>query len=276
VVDTYIGFSLEEPPDFDIVYKQRQGKAEDEEFKAHVKTLHTILDDLFTNAFRLWYEQRGAARQLDFRRLYEQRLISDELQERFEGSFPQCRGRHWIRFPELGPQGFRTFVYDLDELEFKKVVGHSDVITHGDLNGRNILIHEGKPWPIDFYHTGPGHLLRDFVKLESCIKFELMETESPEALRQFEDVLNMPYPPEADLSFAYHWNPEDLIKAYRVITHLRELAVREAKASWTQIRDEYYIGLFYQTLAVLQYSIREARKKHALLSANKIYDLVTA
>lgn len=39
---------------------------------------------------------------------------------------------------------------------------------HGDLNSRNILIDErGAIFVIDFAHAGPGHLLRDFARLET-------------------------------------------------------------------------------------------------------------
>lgn len=39
---------------------------------------------------------------------------------------------------------------------------------HGDLNSRNILVdRRGTLFVIDFAHTGPGHLLRDFARLEA-------------------------------------------------------------------------------------------------------------
>src|SRR5262249_33941733 len=49
------------------------------------------------------------------------------------------------------------------------------VITHGDLNGENIVVNgNGRGFLIDFYKTGLGPTCRDFVELESIIKFELL------------------------------------------------------------------------------------------------------
>jgi len=45
-------------------------------------------------------------------------------------------------------------------------------ITHGDLQADNILMNDaGDCWLIDFYRTYPSHILRDFVELETDIKF---------------------------------------------------------------------------------------------------------
>jgi len=66
-------------------------------------------------------------------------------------------------------------------------------ITHGDLNGKNILVDEnGHPWLIDFFRTGPEHVLRDFVELEADIKFNYLESGDMEALYEFESSLASP------------------------------------------------------------------------------------
>ncbi len=43
---------------------------------------------------------------------------------------------------------------------------------HGDLNGANILV-DGRDnvWIIDFFHTAPGHVLKDLVKLENDLLY---------------------------------------------------------------------------------------------------------
>jgi len=185
-------------------------------------------------------------------------------------------GKHWMHFHGLGSQELKTFVYDLPDLPVCPIVGYDRVVTHGDLHGRNILIYDNKAWLVDFYHTGPGHIFRDFVKLESYIKFYLMETGNLEVLSFFEDALNAPNPSPEDTAFAARGDPDDLIKAYRVILKLRDWARTKAMPpSWSAIRDEYYAVLFYQTLAYLKYDIKEVRKKHVLISANKIYNLLT-
>ncbi len=48
-------------------------------------------------------------------------------------------------------------------------------ISHGDLTGRNVFVtDQGHCWLIDFYRTYRSHLLRDFVILETDIKYRLL------------------------------------------------------------------------------------------------------
>jgi hypothetical protein len=270
---TYLGMSLEKARDFDSIYQEREGTLGEQ-----IHHVSSVLNDLFTVAFDLWYGEPGLKHPIDFRQQYTDRLFPiADLQAHFEETFPDWKGKQWIRFHELRSQEFKTFVYDLPDLPVRPIVGYDRVITHGDLNGRNILVYDNKAWLVDFYHTGPGHIFRDFVKLESYIKFHLMETENLEALSLFEDALNDPEPSPDNTAFAIRGNPDDLIKAYRIILRLRHWAcVKAMETSWSRIREEYYAGLFYQTLAVLGYSIKLVSKKHALVSANKIYDLLTS
>ena len=273
VVYSYPGMFLERAQDFDTVYLDREG-----ELDTQIQRMRDILDDLLSVTLELWYSDLGPRHRIDFKRHYADRLFTTgDLQAHFEATFPAWKGRHLVRLPELGSQEFRTFVYDLPDLPVRPIVGYDRVITHGDLHGRNILIYEDKAWLIDFHQTGPGHIFRDFVKLESYIKFHLIETENLEALSLFEDALNSPEPSPDNRAFATREDPDDLIKAYRVILKIRGLARVEAReTSWGRIREEYYAGLFYQSVATLQYSVKHARKKHALISANKIYDLLTS
>jgi hypothetical protein len=65
---------------------------------------------------------------------------------------------------------------------------------HGDLNSRNILIDDrGAIFIIDFAHTGPGHLLRDFARLETeltlVVDQPVDDTTIAERLRHVERLL---------------------------------------------------------------------------------------
>ena len=52
----------------------------------------------------------------------------------------------------------------------------AESITHGDLHTRNVMMNpRGQGWLIDFYRTGPSHLLRDLVILETDLKFRCFE-----------------------------------------------------------------------------------------------------
>ena len=60
-------------------------------------------------------------------------------------------------------------------------------ITHGDLNGDNLFVDGEHAWAIDFERTGPGHILRDFIELETDIITRLtpLPAENPNLLRDF-------------------------------------------------------------------------------------------
>jgi len=50
--------------------------------------------------------------------------------------------------------------------------GHYVATVHGDLNGANILLDSrDNVWVIDFFHTGPGHVWKDLIKLENDLLF---------------------------------------------------------------------------------------------------------
>jgi len=66
-------------------------------------------------------------------------------------------------------------------------------LIHGDLNGMNILIDsQDIVWVIDFGYTGLGHVIKDIIKLESCILFEYVITQQAseyELMQHFVDAL---------------------------------------------------------------------------------------
>jgi protein-tyrosine phosphatase/nicotinamidase-related amidase len=56
---------------------------------------------------------------------------------------------------------------------------------HGDLNGANIMLDaQGNVWLIDFFHTGPGHVLKDLLKLENDLLYIMTPLEDDAALAQ--------------------------------------------------------------------------------------------
>jgi len=53
-------------------------------------------------------------------------------------------------------------------------------LCHGDLNPRNVLVHENQCWIIDYDHFHRGHVLQDFARLESYITQLLLTNENAE------------------------------------------------------------------------------------------------
>ena len=56
---------------------------------------------------------------------------------------------------------------------------------HGDLNGANVVLDpQGNVWLIDFFHTGPGHVLKDLLKFENDLFYILTPLEDDAALTE--------------------------------------------------------------------------------------------
>ncbi len=56
---------------------------------------------------------------------------------------------------------------------------------HGDLNGANILVDaRDNVWVIDYFHTAPGHVLKDFAKLENDLLYIFTPIGSREVLEE--------------------------------------------------------------------------------------------
>jgi len=61
---------------------------------------------------------------------------------------------------------------DLPKLATRAISSAYFSYIHGDLNGANIIIDtHDNVWLIDFFHTGPGHILKDMIKLENDILY---------------------------------------------------------------------------------------------------------
>ncbi len=121
---------------------------------------------------------------------------------------------------------------------------------HGDFHSHNLLVDGSEHgWLIDCARAGRGHVLRDFVELETDIKFSLLPVTDLSRLWLFESALLTP----AHLGQpapALHADDAELHKAYTVICDLRA-AARDLIDIDLDMR-EYYTALFYQTLNVVR------------------------
>ena len=144
-------------------------------------------------------------------------------------------------------------------------------ITHGDLTGRNIMVDEsGKCWLIDFYRTYKSHILRDFVILETDVKYRLMSLLSLTDFLHLEEALleadRRNQPPILPPSYS-----NDARKAADVIFSLRQMAHKYARSFNNESNDarkEYLLSQLMGTLNVVRLRhISESRKLQALHSA---------
>ncbi|MCA9942557.1 MAG: response regulator [Ardenticatenaceae bacterium] len=230
------------------------------------------LRELFEQTYHYWFDnpERVLA---DVRQLYY---------EAFQLDRKKLIGRIQIVLPELDPEAEMIQLTPgkekvlnpiawLDKYHVECVIQVHKCITHGDLTGRNIMVDEsGKCWLIDFYRTYKSHILRDFVILETDVKYRLMSLLSLTDFLHLEEALleadRQNQPPILPPSFS-----KDARKAAEIVFALRQMAHRYARSFNTQqneARKEYLLSQLMGTLNVVRLRhISENRKLQAMHSA---------
>lgn len=154
--------------------------------------------------------------------------------------------------------------------------------THGDLNTRNIMVSQNldTAWLIDFYRTGESHFLRDFVLLETDIKFRLLigNTDerriSVEEFKIFEENLLRDHS-QPNIQYDIDKLPSHAKFAFYIIIGIRQHVISEyMQANKYQV--EYSIALLMVTLNYLRMKRKEVfppyMKKLAFLSTSMLCD----
>lgn len=98
-------------------------------------------------------------------------------------------------------------------------------ITHGDLHGGNLFVHERRAWVIDFERTGPGPIYQDFAEFEVNMMIQLVPIADLLAFSQFIGIL-------LEITSANQIEPalltnQDAHKALAVIKEIRQLAEKK-------------------------------------------------
>ena len=146
-------------------------------------------------------------------------------------------------------------------------------ITHGDLNGGNILIDfDRKTWLIDFFKTGYGHVLRDHAFLDVYTRCAMLGPDEAtlderlqleKALLQLRKVDTRGIP----VGQLQSENPA-LQKAFATSLHIRLLAAKNGhhRAS-TDMPDYDVASMFYATNMIRFYHMATVQKEHGVLAA---------
>ena len=220
----------------------------------------SALRSLFRETCAMWYQSHTPPRNLILRDIYLDTFELKDKPERiptelFEMRPKMDRRSTSIQFDSptlLLPNPLRW----LDEIELSHLPV-SLCITHGDLHAGNILMNEqGECWLIDFYRTRQSHILRDIVKLEVDIKFNLLPVLASPEYYEFESALLRLMPEELNPPLSAGSAAEE--KAMQVIGALRAEAWRlldwngARAARRVQIKYEYLFALLMTTLNVLR------------------------
>jgi len=113
-------------------------------------------------------------------------------------------------------------------------------ITHGRLDGASVLVDRtGQTWVVDFGRTGLGPLVRDFVSLETSVKFDVLKGASAAERHELESCLLAVRHLGEEID-AGGVRPE-VKKALRVIGQIRSQAADVVGFQ----ADPYFMGLLF-------------------------------
>jgi len=269
-----------------------------------IESIEETLRYLFEECCELWYKSKrrpGQKERIPLDVWYREQLPFydrhvEELQDVVEGL---VNGEHALArcFRRQGPARLEVTLGDEtillpDPVHFALEAKSSErgedffpisslvAITHGDLNGTNILVdREGKAWLIDFFKTGWGPALRDLAELESVVKFELLQTEDLLARYALERASLRPRSFQHPIQLESPLRLAELDKAAAVIQQLRALACDVADSEDPR---EYYVGfLFYALKEMAGFTPRAGEEErvsvsqyHALLSAAMVCEVL--
>ena len=265
ILYTFMGGGLKSFIEFDDFYAREDASA-----------INESLHNLITSTCAHWYNHREQVR-VDLRKEYYEALNLEpaRLIERIQSVLPEYEPQAKEMCFPLTEEALINPLAWMEEaengLDFILPVFRST--THGDLTGRNIMVDEAsKFWLIDFYRTYPSHILRDFVILETDIKYRLMPAaDLPGFIRLEKLLLSGDFSkPEIDVPQSLSG---DLKKAAGVIHMLHHTAARIAMGVSGEgaVQREYLESLLMTTLNVVRLRhVEVARKHQALYSTHLI------
>jgi CheY-like chemotaxis protein len=190
--------------------------------------------------------------------------LKNAMDELRPGEFPEM----YLRFEGIDETLLNPVSWTLPNGKFRKLDEVAKVcLCHGDLHSRNILVNKDDGyWLIDFARVDLSHAVRDFVELETDIKFNLMNDSYLAELYRYEHALLMPGRFTEKVP-AIEFPSAIVDKSYKVISALRQIAASSLALEGGM--REYYEALLLNTLKILHLRhIQPCKKEHALLSAS--------
>ena len=254
-----------------------------------VEIVTQALDRLFTTTLLPWYE-KGRFREekkpltefvIEWSGLDKSTLSSTTLEPRLESICQQCLSTGLTQLDYL-PHQLTLHLPDSTQLSYPNPITCLSEMRlaldapllcgtfHGQLNGDSILVdRQGWSWLIDFGQSGQGPLLRDFVSLETAIKFELLSVFNVQTLHAMEKRLATAA--NLDTEIDVTGLESGAQKALKAIERIRHHA---ANVIGDEL-DSYLGGLLYSaigSLAGYDSTVRHTRQElipyfHSLLSA---------
>lgn len=246
--------------------------------RADAAQVKTVIDHLFQETCSRWYANPGTIHHHNLTEDYQQ-LFSLDF-DKLEGNreyLKSVQGRERLLFEDLTHD--RKFTNPIQAVREQEIVKSTySVVTHGDLNENNVLLDQaGNTWLIDFAFTGRGHILRDVVKLDSIVRFQLLLESQATLAERFtleESLCRMHRFSDVDrLHQDFASDNPAIIKTFEVATHLLARARKLVSQNPHDDIGEYYAALLFNALNTVRfYSLPNLQRQHALLSASLLAD----
>lgn len=247
--------------------------------RAAVPEIKEVLERLIRGTCGAWYANPGHLQPHDLSADYQQLLglTQEKLEEAMGHLTKSVQGRQMLHFTALSRD--RAFLNPVLATANQHLMEPTYVCTtHGDFSQHNLLVDEtGQVWLIDFFRTGPGHILRDVVQLETVVRLQLLapdEATLEERLRMEEKLCSIERFSELEqLADDFQTTNPALAKAYAIAVHLRTLAGKLMAHDPDDSIKEYYIAALYYALNLIRFLWLPAEQRaHALLSASLLVE----
>lgn len=199
---------------------------------------------------------------------------SKRLAEFGEVDFKDPRlGAHWAKFGGVDPlQWLQKNIAERAETILTRTEETSVCITHGDLHGGNLFVDQDDvAWVIDFERSGEGHILQDFVELETDLIIRLASHHQD--INEFLRLCLIVIRPDEIRKF----RPREMLidnAEYSKVLHTISL-LRSLARKCTGIKDarQYLIGLLFNAIfraTLTERNFRNTGQLRALMLASII------
>ncbi len=230
-----------------------------------------VIENLFLSTCANWYTHTNGTTMLDLALVYRDLLgmTPDNLTIALR-QLSSVQGGETLKFHALTtPVPIRNPILAAQKSFMEHIY---TCITHGDLNGGNILVDlEGKTWLIDFLRTGEGHVLRDHAFLDlftRCVLLGPDEATLDERLLLEQALLQARKPNAGVAVVGLHSDNAALQKAFQTSLFVRSLAVKHGRhRNSTEMPDYELATMFYGTNMIRFYHLATVQKEHGLLAA---------
>ncbi|MEO1289082.1 MAG: phosphotransferase, partial [Chloroflexota bacterium] len=266
------------------------GEVYQDEYLFPTYKVEALLEDLFRNTCHKWFSASKEAMveavdYMGYLNCQLKRFIDpiEHLQKQ-----PMMHGYYlWsdnFRLPTIDRLFANPFNY-LEDDDFLTMLNYSAprTITHGDMNANNILIrNDDEAWLIDFGRTDYHHALRDFIQLETVVRFALMEGVSLAERYEMESWLTSQtkFAHITKISQEFVPSSPQVERAFRITCKIRELAWETVLSNQDDTQQfakfkQYQMGLFFMSLTTVRF-VKHHRAPNGLSTTQALHALMAA